>query len=288
MPTYYSEPRDRLVSWVKTRLIGPGPEHDTESDDMVVGIRPSMLYPTGILFPVIKGESGIDSSTELDPEEEVEDTQSPSEKEIENDKFGHPSTKQRRYIAPSAAGFSFYASQDIEIHVFPWAVRYKKISKSEHRWKRIPLCRYEDVYVVLTAPTEQPIKQKQIRGKIWPNAEDNDEKRAEIFTLWRPHGDGWLITVTLCNRQQYDNTQQKAPKREQEIEEKSLFEVELRCEIVEGKIYPYPRKDSVAKLLKVKSIPIHARIHRFWMMKNESWSCNIVTSVYMELVMEQQ
>ena len=240
----YSEHRDGLVSWVKTRLIGPGPEHDNESDDdMVVGIRPSMLYPTGILFPVIKGESGIDPSTELDPEEEVEDTQSPSEEETENDKFGHSSTKQRRYIAPSAAGFSFYASQDIEIHVFPWAVRYEKTSKRKHRWERIPLCRYEAVYVVLTAPTEQPIKQKQIREEIWPNVKDNNKERAEIFTLWRPHGDGWLITVTLCNRQQYDNTQQKAPKREQEIEEKSLFEVELRCEIVEGEIYPYPRKD---------------------------------------------
>ncbi|MDL1958419.1 MAG: helicase [Deltaproteobacteria bacterium] len=239
----YSEPRDRLVSWVKTRLVGPGPDPKdvTESNDTINGIRPSMLYPTGILFPVIKGESGIDPSTESEPEEEIEDTQSPSEEETESDKFGHSSTKQRRYIAPSAAGFSFYASQDIEIHVFPWAVRYEKTSKREHRWERIPLCRYEDVYVVLTAPTEQPIKQKQIREKIWPNVED--KKRAEIFTLWRPHGKGWLITVTLCNRQQCDNTQQKASEREWELEEKSLFEVELRCDIVKGKIYPYPRKD---------------------------------------------
>lgn len=242
MPTYYSKHRDRLVSWVKKRLIGPGPKNDTESDDdMVVGIRPSMLYPTGILFPVIKGES--DPPAKSDPEDEAEVTQSPSEEETESDKFGHASTKQRRYIAPSAAGFSFCASQDIEIHVFPWAVRYEKTSKREHRWKRIPLCRYEDVYVVLTASTEQPIKQKPIWEKIWLNAEDNNEKRAEIFTLWRPHGDGWLITVTLCNRQQCDNTQQKAPKREREFEEKSLFEVELRCDIVKGKIYPYPRKD---------------------------------------------
>ena len=239
----YVEPRHRLVRWLRTCLMGPGPSHDVESHhDVLNRQNPTKFFPTGILFPITPDGSGIDRATEP---EENEDEFASSDQEgatIGEDRAAKPSGHLRRYIAPSAVGFSFYASRDIELNAFAWGVRYESLSRRKHKWQRIPLSQYKDRAVVTFAAPDFH-KRIQLRHSLWLN--DDELPRAEIYSLWRPYHSGWLISISLCNRQQVRQPDEiLSPKEEKtRLEEMALFEVELACEIESGEIYPYPRKD---------------------------------------------
>ncbi|BBO84545.1 hypothetical protein DSCO28_51110 [Desulfosarcina ovata subsp. sediminis] len=235
----YIEPRRRLVRWLRTCLMGPGPKYDVESEkDILNGQRPTQFFPTGILFPITPGGAGIDRAAEP---EDNEDGVASSDPDGE-DQTAKPAGHSRRYIAPSAVGFSFYASRDIEFHVSAWGASYRSLSRARHQWQRIPLSQNNDrtSFAFPSPPSHQRI---EFRHPLWMNADD--VPRAEIFSLWRPYESGWLISISLCNRQQVCRADEILPPEEEKIrlEEMAFFEVELACAIDAGEIYPYPRKD---------------------------------------------
>lgn len=238
----YVEPRLGLVQWLRSCLIGPGPQSDVESeDDLLTTQQPTRLYPTGILFPITMDREGIDQAAE--PEEDGEEVVWPGrEAGAGEDHRARPLVPHRRYVAPSAVGFSFYTSRDMAFHASGWGVRYESRSDTKHQWQRIPLSLYRERTSVSFQSPREPIRMEK-RHSIW--ADETGLPRAEIFTLWRPHDSGWLISVSLCNRQQVcqDHEVLERAEERRRFEEMALFEVELECEIFRGEVYPYPRKD---------------------------------------------
>ncbi|KRD41328.1 hypothetical protein ASE38_17110 [Cellulomonas sp. Root930] len=55
-----------------------------------------------------------------------------------------------------------------------------------------------------------------------------------VVSVWRPIGDAWLVTVAIENRAEHDDADSPPPT------EDCLFQVELRCDVVAGRVLPYP------------------------------------------------
>jgi hypothetical protein len=95
----YKKGRSDLLEWLKKQLIGPA------SGENLLRGSPLDRYPTGILFPIMRDEEGIDPASVSD-DDDIEslgdDTTAGSD--------AQPATKRRRYMPPSSVGFSFFAS----------------------------------------------------------------------------------------------------------------------------------------------------------------------------------
>ncbi|GHU12581.1 DNA helicase [Betaproteobacteria bacterium] len=67
------------------------------------------------------------------------------------------------------------------------------------------------------------------------------DKKASIDVLWRPFLDGWIVTVSLFNKQNLSNEGTSAKDYKKHLNEATLFEVDLRCVLEAGEIGTYPR-----------------------------------------------
>ena len=75
------------------------------------------------------------------------------------------------------------------------------------------------------------------RKEIW-------EGRAAIDVRARPHGDGFILTVTLCNRGELDlDAPPPRQTRDRDRVEKALFEARVECVVEGGELVEYPRVD---------------------------------------------
>ncbi len=227
-----SESRNRIYRWLRRCLIGPA--------NLGAGIRPLERFQSGILFPVSVGESGLDAAEA----ETDEDETSPEEEGEAGTEATGLSRPKRRVVPPSSVGFSFFVQgDDIEIQLIPRAVRYELQGERDARqrflaetWHRIPLGHNDDEAQTLPTPDRGIVH--CWRGPVF-------DSRAELFVLWRPNADGWLITVSLSNTQQVGGQRQKggAPAELREQNEQALLEVELACFLHQGTAGPYPRSD---------------------------------------------
>ena len=246
--------RKSFIDFVKKSLIGPGHENDSISDDFTINHEPpSSVYSTAILFPITK-DAGIDAASEEVEEEYFEDLSSDDQiiqAQVVNNK--------RRYMTPSSAGFSFYASADVELYIKPWAVQYTNKNKAKHEWKRTPMNRFKDDEETQTifAPTLGGVEKRE----IW--FDNNGKSTAEIYTLWREHEDGWIITVSLSNKQQAKETGKKNDIFWDELH-KSFYEVELSCEITSGELYPYPFKNLSLMSHEEQELEFQYRHHKIY------------------------
>lgn len=232
----YTRARSHLVEWLHTALIGPGPRRDTASDEFTINhTRPSLIYPSGILFPLDQEGAGVDPAAEPEPDDPDRDPDADERK-------GRPTVGTRRYVAPSAAGFSFFAASDIVFHATAWAVVYVNQSQRDHQWRREPLARHGETGATFRAPVNR--QRQEVRTPIWPDSDGR--ARAAIHVHWRPYRDGWLVTLSLCNRQdvRLPGTKLSVPQRDRIFESSCLFEVELGCEILSGTVHAYPHKDT--------------------------------------------
>lgn len=199
---------------------------DSHDEDHLLATAPSKLFPTGLLYPL------SDEELEVEPDDDgVED-----DKQAQNTDVNREAKPVRRHgvSPPSSAGMSFFASSDIRLCVFPDAVRYENQNSGKHAWKRIPLTSTnEEQFWAVAPPVEHEKKFEEYF--FWG-------KRAKLTCLWRPFGQGWIVTVSLCNIQKISHNEKK---NEQNIENEQniLFETGFRCEITNGEIYPYPRQD---------------------------------------------
>lgn len=206
--------RECLVKYVKERLIG--------SDilgDKLVGIAPLEMFFTGLLFPVMSEDSILD-----DEEEYTSNADAIEQQQV------HSIKKDKRYMPPSSAGFSFFITgKAIELRVYYRAVNFVKNKDSNGNskpksWDKKVLA--DDGKEIEFTPENQT-EHEIFAGK------------AKINSLWRKHNDGYIVTLTLSNQGKIPENI-SAKEFDTERNEKTLFEINFKCIVKSGKVAEYP------------------------------------------------
>ena len=227
----YKDGRLKLLKWLKEQLIGPAP------GDYLLRGSPLDRYPTGILFPIIRNEEGIDPASVSDDDD---DTESLGDDTTAGDD-AQPATRRRRYMPPSSVGFSFFARGKVQFQVFCSAAHYKRAGQRDERGRYLSTEYHRSNLgsdaeaKIFARPEKQPSMQSNQRVDVFGG-------RASIDVLWRPFLDGWIVTVSLFNKQEL-NAKGTSKSLTQERIEQSLFEINLRCFLEAGEIGTYPRVD---------------------------------------------
>jgi len=249
----YQIQRKKLVEWTKSQLIG-----FKLKDDLLVSEKPLDRFFTGFLFPVIECEEGFDSDNEDIPESDDE-TETKSVK------------KEKRYMPPSSAGFSFYITgKDIRLRIYHNAVNYKKISDrgehnyrfASHKWQKNQLTddNGEEVEFI-----PYGLKQYFVFNE-----------KAKIDALWRKYESGYIVTITISNNQVLDHNQEDKIFYQKQ-NECTLFEVELKCIIEGGVVGVYPSKNKQLLTDEEKEIELRYKDHKIYAVGHGtavSWSEN--------------
>jgi hypothetical protein len=227
----YTHQRARLLDWLRTQLMGP-----TSKENVLRGISPLDRYPTGILFPIVRGEEGIDPASADDEEGGLANLPGADEGSKET---AEPAAKRRRYIPPSSVGFSFFAcGKDLRFEVICSAARYAK-SGNERDLESGQFVGRQYERRILGGDAEAISFTGPGRKGLWSQ---DGVPLAGLDVLMRPHADGWIVTVSLFNQQ--ERRIEGDPKEiSQEHIEKSLFEVALRCVLESGEVGVYPKVD---------------------------------------------
>jgi len=204
-------------------MIGPA-----NAENILNDISPLERYPCAKLSPVINDEEGVDSAAEVDEEDDC----TPAGEESGGGDTVQNAVKPRRYVAPSAVGFSFFArGKDIQFHVRCSAAKYTRIDErneegrySNYKFKRSTLGGDEEAVTFI----------ENDRVDVLPEQSDNFHAGLDVH--WRPYSDGWIITVSLFNKQVWSDNEAL----DRRIE-RTLFEVTLNCFIDQGTVGDYPR-----------------------------------------------
>ncbi|KJS30248.1 MAG: helicase [Desulfatitalea sp. BRH_c12] len=228
--TMFTEPRKRLIDWVRQQLIGP-PESAPDGP-VLRGVLPTERFPCGALYPTSQWGEGIDPAAE-----DVDEAESTTE--VAGERLAEPAVV-RRYIPPSSLGFSFFIKgEDIRFQLLCRGVRYELTDRGErgrykNDWTRKELVSRIGEYEELESISCPGKDQRQSFSKL--------VNRARADVQWRRFADGWIVTVSLCNAQELANS---AAGRDYVYEraEKTLFEASLRCVIDAGDVGAYPRVD---------------------------------------------
>ena len=251
--------RKLILEWIRKQLIGPA-----EGQDQLVGISPLNRYPCGILYPVVPGEDGEDSAS-LPRESEANDSEAEeaeaeaegSESEGGTPKTAKPIVSKIRYIPPSSVGFSFFVrGEGIRLRVTASASRYrvsedKRDARGQYvagAFPRLELPEWEEPFDAPIGATSPHLE----RRLIWPfnsvaepagvAGQGVQSHRAGIDALWRPFADGWIVTITLFNRERVLYKGDQKAYRSDHLE-KCLFETKLECLVDSGEVGNYPRVD---------------------------------------------
>jgi len=205
----YNQQRKKLINWTKEQLMG-----FKLKDDILIGEKPLDRFFTGFLFPIFDSEEGLDSTDD----EGTEETK--------------PVKKEKRYIPPSSAGFSFYITGDqIKLRIFYNAIYYKKASNKDEinqkfvqqKWHKTPLTDGEGDEIEFTP---NGLKQHFIF-----------HRKAKIDALWRKYNNGYIVTISISNNQKLDSNDTDIKN------ELTLFEVKLKCIVENGDVDNYPSKN---------------------------------------------
>ena len=217
--------RMRVVDWLRQQLTGP-----PNSSENLQGIKPSDRYPCGQLYPVIEQE-GLDPAEEEDEDDYHLLTEDDLSKNTVRD-----SGKRRRYVAPSAVGFSFYATgENPKFQVTFSASRYEQQGGRNEETGQYETVSYKRI--ALGGDEEALNFSSSSRVDVMRDP-SSGAHLAGIDVQWRPFREGFLITISLFNKQTGLLTENKS-----EISEKILFEVNLNCFVESGSIGNYPRVD---------------------------------------------
>ena len=228
----YVEAREKLVGWLRRQLIGPAREGSLR-------ISPLERYATGVLHPIDPGLSGVDpASTEQEGAEpafldDAEDAPL-ADYESEDRPLAQPA-RRRRYVPPSSVGFSCCVRGDVRLAITASAAVYEGTGERGERG-RFQSPEYTRTLLPERSVTWSSAAVPRASGEtLW-------EGRAGIDIRARPHGDGVILTVTLCNRRELDPD---APTRVRTLDRvgNSLFEARLECVVESGELVEYPRVD---------------------------------------------
>ena len=228
----YVEARKKLVDWLRRQLMGPAGEGNLR-------VSPLDRYPTGVLYPIQPGVSGTDpaapgSVDDADPaspdDDEQEDTPAGADAP-EGRTLARP-VRRRRYVPPSAVGFSFFARGEARLSIGASAAVYTRAGDRDDEG------RFRSLEYERTVLEERVVTW----SAAWSSESALWEGRAGIDVRARPFQDGRILTVTLFNRQRLDRDD-PLRSRAQDLAERSLFEVRLECIVEGGEIVEYPRVD---------------------------------------------
>ena len=212
--------RERLKNWINDQLIGPSPYMGTSEDDglFIKNNNPIDRFPCGAIYPLFEGE-GVDPSDYVSNEIEELNDKKPDDDGIEPETI-------RRYVPPSSIGLSFYlAGLSTSIEVSYYASCYK-YDNAKRYWLRSQM---EDIHMTFYSPTEGYYRD---RREIWSGSAFAD-------VLWRKHNEGWIITVSLCNKQQITGSHKSSTEFSKYRAEKTLFEARFKLYIIEGEVDNY-------------------------------------------------
>ena len=228
----YVEARQKLVAWLRRQLIGPAREGSLR-------ISPLDRYPTGVLHPIDPGLSGIDPASAVHEEAEPalldDPEETPATSGKADDELHARPARRRRYVPPSSVGFSCCVRGDVRLAITASAAVYGGDEERDEEGRflvreyiRTPLPEHTVTWSSAAARGESV-------ESVW-------EGRAGIDVRARPHGDGVILTVTLCNRRELDPD---APpnRRARDRVGKSLFEARVECVVESGELVEYPRVD---------------------------------------------
>jgi hypothetical protein len=230
----YSEGRTEIVNWLRQQMIGPASD-----SNILRNISPLARYPTGVLFPIARGEEGIDPASLSDDDDDYENLSGSDEipHEIE------PTTKRRRYTPPSSVGFSFYVTGEVlRFQVICSAAKYSRPDNRDDSGQFIHTD-YERVSLGGDAEALTFEAHNKNSHRRFNERQDILGGAAGVDVLWRQFGEGWIVTVSLFNQQELDVFNENAGLFSQERNELSLFEVNLKCFLEAGEIASYPRTD---------------------------------------------
>jgi len=211
----YRRQRKKLVDWTKEQLMG-----FKLKDDILFGQKPLDRFFTGFLFPIFESQDGIDSDDDFvsDDDDETKTTK-----------------KEKRYMPPSSAGFSFYITGDeIKLRIYHDAVCYKKSFGRDalnqkitvHQWQKQSLTNDNGAEIEFTL---HGVKQYEVF-----------DGKAKVDALWRSHNDGYIVTISISNKQKIEDDSENLI---DQMNESTLFEVSLRCIIENGNVAGYPAKN---------------------------------------------
>ena len=230
----YSKGRAEVVAWLRKQLMGPASENN-----ILRGMSPLERYPTGVLFPIVRGEEGIDPASFSDDSDTFEILESSDQAPDEVE----PTTKRRRYTPPSSAGFSFYVTgETVRFQVLCSAAQYLRRETHDASGRFTP----NDYERTLLGGDAETFTFEIQKGNTHRQISDRKSVlggAAGIEVLWRQFSEGWIVTISLFNQQELDLTNESSGFYSRERNELSLFEVELRCFLEAGRIVSYPRTD---------------------------------------------
>lgn len=187
--------RDSIVEYLEAQLIGPskGAEETLKSKDI-----PHLYYLMGALFPQGVGSGEI--------EEEEDDR-------LDDDPIG-----MAYQLMPSSVGLSFYVpnAANAAIRVDLKAAVYEK---DDNCWRRRDLATREHPESHTLSPLVQTVD-SALNG------------RAQLVSVWRQLGSGYLVTVTMVNPRKVDGKKLDP--------EDVIHQVWLRCTLGNDAIASYP------------------------------------------------
>ena len=229
----YVEARRKLVAWLRRQLIGP-------AGDGNLRVSPLDRYPTGVLYPIQPGVSGTDPAApgpvnDADPalpDDDEEEEDAPVGAAVPDTRAPARPVRRRRYVPPSAVGFSFFARGDVHLSVAASAAVYTRAGDRDDDG------RFRSLQYERTA-----LEESVVAGSVSPFPEETLwDGRAGVDVRARPFLDGLILTVTLFNRQRL-GSDDPLRSRAQDLAERSLFEVRLECVVEGGEVVEYPRID---------------------------------------------
>jgi len=227
------EQRERLYRWLRECLIGAD---DGDAGDCLNGIQPLERFHTAILFPVVRGEYGIDHALERFDEGSFE-ADVDGEEEASGQVAAGTTPRRRRIVPPSSVGFSFFVTGErVALQLIPAAVRYRPVGERDATGRFLPrtwtahrLGGEDEACSVVVPDVRQPHTWRQ---PVFHGT-------AELLVLWRPLEAGWLVTVSLSNTEILEPDRSTEPDATQR-NEKALFQVSLECCVDRGRVGPYP------------------------------------------------
>jgi len=194
--------------------------------------HPLNSYEIGVIFPIIEGSDQLDSKFE----ENMEGSAGTFDSEID---VSEPAKHTTVYQPPSSAGLSFYVKDldGVSLHISATVNNFKN--------KGGAIIQYEEPNKIVFFEDYEFSKIENSRRISWHIIGPTKCQVAECMLKIRPYRrQGYIVTVAIVNTQKIeDAAEKKGIKYNVELNEKSLFGVQLSCVVQKGQLQEYPRAD---------------------------------------------